>query len=121
MTGYVDNNEDLSGYYRSMWDKDNLYLLVNVQDNIKNYAQAMFDFGWIENQKGDVVWRMEMNKTKNAGGAMKNRMCDTIILIKKGQYKLRYATDESHSPKSWDAAEPIAPFYGIKLSYAKHN
>jgi hypothetical protein len=118
MTGYVDNKEDLSGYYRSMWDKDNLYLLVNVHDNIKNYAQAMFDYGWIENKKGDVVWKMEMNKTKNAGGALKNRMCDTSILIKKGDYKLRYVTDESHSPKCWDAAEPKEPFYGIKLSYA---
>jgi hypothetical protein len=121
MTGYVDNKDDLSGYFRTMWDKDNLYLLVNVHDNIKNYAQAMFDYGWIEDKKGSVVWKMEMNKTKNAGGAMKNRMCDTTILIKKGEYKLRYATDESHSPKSWDATEPKAPFYGIKLSYAKHK
>lgn len=121
MTGYINNKEDLSGYYRSMWDRDNLYLLVNVHDNIKNYAQAMFDYGWIENEKGDVVWKMEMNKTKNAGGALKNRMCDTSILIKKGDYKLRYVTDESHSPKYWDAAEPEEPFYGIKLSYANHK
>jgi hypothetical protein len=50
MTGYVNDKDDLSGYYRSMWDKDNFYLLVNVHDNVKNYAQAMFDYGWIENK-----------------------------------------------------------------------
>jgi hypothetical protein len=121
MTGYVENKDDLSGYYRTMWDKDNFYLLVNVHDNIKRYAQAMFDYGWIENEKGNVIWTMEMDKTKHAGGAMKNRMCDTSILIKKGEYKLRYVTDESHSPKSWDAAETKSPFYGIKLSYNNRN
>jgi hypothetical protein len=117
MTGYVDNKDDLSGYFRTMWDKDNLYILVNVHDNIKKYAQAMFDYGWIENEKGNAVWAMEMDKTKHAGGAMKNRMCDTTILLKKGEYKLRYVTDESHSPNNWDDAPPAKKLYGIKLSY----
>jgi hypothetical protein len=121
MTGYVENKWDLSGYYRSMWDKENLYLLVNVHDNIKNYAQAMFDYGWIENSHGQVIWRMEMNKTKPAGGAMKNRVIDTSILLKKGSYKLRYITDESHSPRSWDATPPKTSFYGIRLTYHNGN
>jgi hypothetical protein len=115
ISGKLDNERDLSGYYKSCWDNNYLYLLVNVNDDIKSYASVLFDYGWIEDLQGNIVWKMEMKQTKHAGGGLKNRYTDTIINLKKGQYYLRYQTDESNSPANWDVEPPKDDFYGIKL------
>lgn len=116
-SGYVENESDLSGNFKALWDTNNLYLLVSVKDNIKSMAKAVFDYGWIEDSARRIVWRMDVDRTKYAGGALKNRIIDTCIKIKKGKYMLRYITDESHSPSQWDDLPPNDPFYGIRVSY----
>lgn len=115
ITGKIDNEKDLSGYFKTCWDNNNLYIIVRVEDDIKSYASVLFDYGWIEDLKGNVVWKMDMKQTKHAGGGLKNRYSDTIINLKKGQYYLRYQTDESNSPANWDVEPPKNNFYGIKL------
>ena len=95
--------------------EQNAQVIVNAE----RYYRAMVRPGpdsWNirDNHMVDTLNRL----MKPAGGAIKNRSCDTSILLKKGSYKLRYITDESHSPKSWDAPKPNSSFYGIKLSYA---
>jgi hypothetical protein len=114
--GYVLDSKDLSGYFQSAWNNDYLFVKVTVEDNVKRYAQTMFDYGSIETADSKPVWTMTMSQTKNAGGALKNRISDTSIFLKKGNYKLRYVTDESHGPGYWDDAPPKGNFYGIKLS-----
>ncbi len=118
--GYVTGPSDLSGAFKTLWDKNNLYIRVEVNDNIKSYAKALFDYGWIEDSLNNIVWTMEMDKTKYAGGALKNRYIDTIISLKKGNYILRYTTDESHSPFQWDGLPPTDSLYGIEISYSPH-
>jgi hypothetical protein len=115
LVGKLDNEKDLSGYFKTCWDKNNLYIIVSVEDDIKSYASVLFDYGWIEDLEGRVVWKMDMKQTKHAGGGLKNRYIDTIINLKKGQYFLRYQTDESNSPSNWDVEPPLDSFYGIKL------
>lgn len=117
VVGSVRDSLDLSGEFKAMWDSQNLYILVKVRDDIKTYAKAMFDYGWIEDRNRRPVWKMDLEHTKPAGGALKNRIADTIIRIPKGIYTLRYKTDESHSPAQWDSQSPIDPFYGIKIAY----
>lgn len=116
--GTVRDTMDLSGKFQAEWDERNLYLRVKVRDDIKTIAKALFDYGWIEDQNGKVVWKMTMEESRPAGGASKNRRVDTTIRIKKGKYWLKYHTDESHSPNKWDDKPPASSlFYGIKLSY----
>jgi hypothetical protein len=115
ITGKLDNEKDLSGYFKTCWDNNNLYIIVNVEDDIKSYASVLFDYGWIEDLKGNIVWKMDMKQTQHAGGGLNNRYSDTIINLKKGQYYLRYQTDESNSPENWDVEPPLNSFYGIKL------
>jgi hypothetical protein len=115
ITGKLENKEDLKGFFKACWDTDNLYLIVSVEDNVKRYASVMFDHGWIEDLKGKIIWEMDMSKTKHAGGGLKNRYSDTTLEIKKGQYYLRYQSDESNSPSNWDVEPPKTNFYGIKL------
>lgn len=115
ITGMLDNNEDLNGYFKTCWNDENLYLLVCVNDDKKSYANVLFDYGWIEDMEGNIIWKMDMSKTKHSGGGLKNRYSDTSIVIKKGKYFLRYQTDESNCPDNWDVEPSKSNFYGIKM------
>ena len=76
----------------------------------------MYDYGWIENvTTGDTLWKMTMDVTTHAGGANKNRLVDTTILLPAGMYQLKYKSDDSHSFNRWNATPPKFAFYGIAL------
>jgi CubicO group peptidase (beta-lactamase class C family) len=78
-------------------------------------AGEMFDYGWIEDDKGSRVWEMKEPQTTHAGGAGKNRQVDAQINLPAGNYKLRYKTDDSHSFDHWNALPPDINFWGITL------
>ncbi|HEV8133059.1 MAG TPA: serine hydrolase [Pyrinomonadaceae bacterium] len=78
-------------------------------------AGEMFDYGWIEDDKGSRVWEMKEPQTTHAGGAGKNRKVDVQINLPAGNYKLRYKTDDSHSFDHWNALPPDINFWGITV------
>ena len=80
----------------------------------------MFDYGWIEDDKGSRVWEMQEPKTVHAGGAGKNRKIDAVITLPAGNYKLRYKSDDSHAFDHWNALPPDINFWGIAV-YKKHS
>jgi len=68
---------------------------------------SMTDYGWIENREtGRVYWEMTYRKTDHAGGAKKNRAFNDIIVLPKGDYRLIYKSDGSHSSQGWNASPP---------------
>ena len=75
----------------------------------------MFDYGWIEDEKGSRVWEMQAAKTEHAGGAGKNRKVDVQITLPAGNYKLRYKTDDSHAFDHWNSLPPEINFWGIAV------
>lgn len=77
----------------------------------------MFDYGWIENARnGEIIWEMTYNKTSQAGGARKNRMVNSVIMLDRGDYILNYQTDDSHSYQDWNDDPPADPdHWGITL------
>jgi len=76
----------------------------------------MFDYGWIEDAAGDVVWKMKYDDTQPAGGSDKNRSFDGVITLPAGSYVLRYTSDGSHSYGDWNANPPDDPErWGISL------
>ena len=75
----------------------------------------MFDYGWIEDDKGSRVWEMKEPQTTHAGGAGKNRIVDAQITLPAGNYKLRYKTDDSHSFDHWNSLPPDINFWGIAV------
>jgi hypothetical protein len=79
--------------------------------------REMYDYGWIENaSNGNVVWEMTYSMTFHAGGGRKNRMVNTTILLDKGEYKLHYTSDDSHSFGHWNTDPPDDPtMWGITL------
>ena len=75
----------------------------------------MFDYGWIEDDKGSRVWEMQEPKTTHAGGAGKNRKVDAVITLPAGNYKLRYKSDDSHAFDHWNSLPPDINFWGIAV------
>ena len=70
----------------------------------------MFDYGWIEDAKTHKkVWEMTYNRTRNGGGADKNRLIDEIIELPAGSYVVYYVTDNSHSYPDWNSTPPYDP------------
>jgi hypothetical protein len=81
-------------------------------------GREMFDYGWIEDSRtGAVVWEMTYGMTFHAGGGRKNRMVNTTITLERGDYKLRFKSDDSHSFGDWNVDPPEDPqYWGITLS-----
>jgi hypothetical protein len=82
-------------------------------------GDEMFDYGWIETDRGDVVWEMTERNTRHAGGADKNRIYDGVVLLDAGSYEAHYVTDGSHSWGGWNAARPPSPqLWGLTITKA---
>ncbi len=74
-------------------------------------SDEMYDYGWIEDQHGNVVWKAEYRHTRPGGGSIKNVVIDTTINLKPGTYTVHYKTDGSHSFGHWNDDPPNDPEY----------
>ncbi|MEX2565659.1 MAG: two-component regulator propeller domain-containing protein, partial [Cyclobacteriaceae bacterium] len=90
------------------------YLVVATGEGDDN---GMYDFGWLENDEGDIIWSAEnMDDTFHAGGGIKNRGLIDFISLDKGTVHLRYKSDDSHSYDSWNVDAPsFINLWGITL------
>ncbi|UCH66794.1 MAG: SpoIIE family protein phosphatase [Ignavibacterium sp.] len=91
------------------------FLIVSGGEGI---SQAeMYDYGWLEDNRGNVLWAMdEYENTFHLGGGAKNRMAATTIELPKGNYKLRFISDVGHSYGNWNVAAPVdSTLWGIQL------
>jgi hypothetical protein len=79
--------------------------------------REMYDYGWIEDARtGNIVWEMTYSMTFHAGGGRKNRVVKTTILLDKGEYRLRFRSDDSHSFGDWNVDPPEdQQYWGISL------
>lgn len=78
----------------------------------------MYDYAWIENENNQTVWEMTYKKTDHAGGAEKNRLFNEIITLPKGNYRIHYESDDSHSYNSWNSDPPKDKNnYGITIFF----
>ena len=79
--------------------------------------REMYDYGWIEDARtGTTAWEMTYSMTFYAGGGRKNRVVNTTIVLDKGEYTLRYKSDDSHSYNNWNVDPPEDPeYWGITL------
>jgi hypothetical protein len=79
--------------------------------------REMYDYGWIEDARtGSTVWEMTYGMTFHAGGGRKNRMVNTTILLDKGNYRLRFKSDDSHSFGNWNVDPPEdQQYWGITV------
>ncbi|WP_261511653.1 serine hydrolase domain-containing protein [Chryseobacterium paludis] len=86
-----------------------------VGENCSGDGSSWCDYGWIDNNAGQTVWRMQGKPSTSAGGAFKNqKVCEEIILPR-GQYTLHYKSDSGHAYNYWDSLPPDHFFWGILL------
>jgi hypothetical protein len=80
-------------------------------------SRTMYDYAWIEESKtGNIVWEMTYAMTFHAGGDRKNRMVSTSILLERGEYRLRWRSDDSHSFGDWNSDPPQdQQYWGVTL------
>lgn len=130
-------NSAVVSQYVEQQDKSIIAQIVRVGDNanekrsfhldkttrVRVYAigegqnREMYDYGWIEDARtGATVWEMTYSMTFHAGGGRKNRVVNTTIVLDKGDYKLRYRSDDSHSYNDWNVDPPEdQEYWGITL------
>jgi serine phosphatase RsbU (regulator of sigma subunit)/ligand-binding sensor domain-containing protein len=91
-------------------------LLVICGGEARVSLQKSFDYGWIENTKGEVLWSMKTSKKSfNSGGGVKNRIAFDVIKLEPGSYKLRYISDQGHSYGNWNVIPPAdSALWGIQ-------
>ena len=79
--------------------------------------REMADYGWVEDARaGNIIWEMTYSMTFHAGGGRKNRMVNTTILLERGEYRLHYKSDDSHSFGDWNTDPPEdQQYWGITL------
>lgn len=107
--------KDLSGTFRLQWDEDNIYFLLEVNDDYKKKIEEVADFGWITNVKQDTVWFQTREMCEAAGGHPSNYLLSTSTELAAGDYVLHYLTNQSHSFGRWTKERPELSYSGIMV------
>jgi len=68
--------------------------------------RRMYDYAWIEDDRGRVVWEMTSRNTEHAGGSRKNRVFNDTVALDRGEYTVYYESDGSHSADGWNEQPP---------------
>lgn len=91
---------------------------LKADTKIKIYAigegdkDESFDYFWIYDAASrEPVFTMNYRNAEYAGGAKKNMAVDETIELKKGDYLVRYISDDSHSFEEWNALPPDDPYF----------
>jgi len=79
----------------------------------------LVDQGWLERAGTTApVWQMRFDRTRHAGGGLKNRILIETAVLPAGSYTLRYLSDDSHSFEQWNASPPDRPEnWGIQIFF----
>ncbi|GEM_PF-450752 len=96
-------------------DKQSEVMVVSVGEGLQ--VNGMVDYGWLQDSKSDTVWsQINYNNSFYLGGDNKNRITVSILTLNKGNYILRYHSDDSHSYKKWNAEAPMdSTLWGIQV------
>ncbi|MCP5062738.1 MAG: SpoIIE family protein phosphatase [Ignavibacteriae bacterium] len=116
------DNEDITKKFSI--DEKKYALLVTMGENgMANFGNNdAFDYGWVETDAGNRHWTFPEEKTMHVGGVIKNRIVVDVIELEKGNYKLRYTSDNSHSYKGWNSTKPTdGEYWGIQLYKISKN
>ncbi len=111
----VGNSQNLTKEIKI--DRPGNYLVVCGGEGVLANSVNEFDFGWVQNSRGDTVWSAKkFADSYYLGGASKNRITAGLVKLTPGIYKLRYVSDDSHSYGNWNAIPPAdSALWGIQV------
>jgi len=95
--------------------EDQKVLIYSMGEGLPEWN--MVDFGWLESGSGDTLWiASEFDDSFFASGNMKNRLKIGFLELKRGRYKLRYKSDDSHSAALFNSPPPQdSTFWGTQI------
>lgn len=99
-------------------------LILNLgEGRLQNLVPNMFDFGTIENAKGETLWASDSTQnTFHYGGGYKNRISLGALELTAGTYKITFKTDIGHSFGAFNVAPPNdSDWYGIQVFQLDDN
>ena len=117
----VGENQDITKNFEI--ESPTKALILCAGEGQVDVSKTSFDYGWIENDKGKIVWAMDdVYKTFYLGGGTKNRVLADCIELSAGKYKLRYRSDVGHSYGNWNVNAPEdSLLYGIQISEVSND
>lgn len=95
-----------------------LSVLVVATGDFDPLSNKLGDYGWIEDDKNNLIWDMSNSKTKNGGGRTSNRIAIDTITFKPGKYHLYYNSNESFGFNDWGSLifkPDREDFWGIQI------
>ena len=102
----VGDNADLTKSF-FLKQKTPVYIVI--------VGESFVDYGWLENDRGKIIYSYDLKSTYYAGGRADNRIQIIKTELNAGDYKLRYKSDESHSYKTWADPPTFQEFWGIQI------
>jgi ligand-binding sensor domain-containing protein/serine phosphatase RsbU (regulator of sigma subunit) len=109
----VGNDQDLKKEFKL--EKQTNVMIVAVGEGAR--VEGMADYGWLQDSKRDTAWsQANYYNSFYCGGALKNRISIGIITLNKGNYTLRFKSDDSHSYGNWNEPPPFdSTLWGIQV------
>ena len=94
-----------------------LLILTLGEGRLQNLVPNMFDFGTIENSRGETLWASDSTQnTFHYGGGYKNRISMGALDLPAGTYKITFQSDIGHSFGAFNVAPPFdSDWYGIQI------
>jgi len=75
-----------------------------------------YDYAWLTDSLGMMIWKMERGRSVPAGGHPNNRLEVAGLRLLPGRYVLHYKTDDSHAYGDWRNGRPEHPErWGVTL------
>jgi signal transduction histidine kinase/ligand-binding sensor domain-containing protein len=73
-----------------------------------------YDYGWIEDARGRIIWNMDFANTLSDGNG---RIRSSVIHLGPGSYLLKYRSDDGFSYEHWNKAPPLhSDLWGITVT-----
>ncbi|MEJ2104961.1 MAG: two-component regulator propeller domain-containing protein, partial [Ignavibacteriaceae bacterium] len=98
-------------------NSDQKVLIICLGEGQMDVSVGLSDAGSLLSEDGRTIWSLnDLFQTFNDGGGYKNRIGFGCLNLKKGNYKIRYASDVGHSYGNWNVMPPPdSLWYGIQI------
>jgi signal transduction histidine kinase len=98
-------------------------MLTVGEGRLQPIVPNMFDFGTIENSRGETLWASDITQNSfHNGGGFKNRISMGALELPAGTYKITFRTDIGHSFGSYNVSAPLdSIWYGIQVFQLDSN
>lgn len=114
----VGNNTNLTKPFELQENQTVLVVAMGEYEGRGKWA----DKGWLENENGQKVWEMSLDKSFQDGANYKKRIQAALLTLPKGKYQLHFQSDEDFSFNNFYYPKEIRPYNASnKIELPEHD